>query len=173
MYRSLEDQLRQAAAAAGGGGASGSDGGDGDGGGEGDGDDATPSVQELRELAAEHIRSHRDQFAAFVVPEDDAEDPAAFFERYCDEIEDTAVWGSHVELTALAGALGRRITVYAVGMAPQVLGEEHGGPGLAVCFLRHALGLGDHFNSTQPLLHASAGGEGDESEAGGSGAGSE
>ena len=39
-------------------------------------------------------------------------------------------------------------------MAPQALGEDHEGPALSLCFLRHALGLGDHYNSTRRLLFA-------------------
>lgn len=48
--------------------------------------------------------------------------------------------------------LQRQIKVYAVGMPPVTLGEEHAGGGtLTLCYLRHAFGLGEHYNSVQPL----------------------
>jgi OTU domain-containing protein 6 len=164
MYRSVEDQLRATARAAKAKAAAGVEGrsvnvgehGDGDEGeGEGEEEEEVPDYQELRELAAEHLRSHRGEFAPYLVPEDEGEDPEAYFERYCDAVETTATWGGHVELQALSGALGRRITVFAVGMQPQVLGEGKGADeGLTLCFLRHAYGLGEHYNSTKKLLFA-------------------
>lgn len=164
MYRSIEHQLRVTRAGGGGGGEQDdSEGGEGDGEG-GDGGAAVPDYQELRELAADHIRAHRDEFAPYLVPEDDAEDAAAYFERYCDDVEATATWGGHVELQALASALKRRIVVYGVGMQPQTLGEGFEGPPLTLCFLQHALGLGSHYNSTRPLLFAAAGAGGEEEE---------
>jgi hypothetical protein len=122
-------------------------------------DDGVPGYQELRELAAAHIRAHREEFAPYLVPDDEGQDAAAYFDKYCDDIEMTATWGSHVELTALAAALGRKIVVYGVGMAPQEVGAGGDGPPLALCFLRFALGLGDHFNSTKALLIPPGGGE--------------
>ncbi len=42
-------------------------------------------------------------------------------------------------------------------MAPQLLGEQYGTEGrLQLCYLRHAFGLGEHYNSTQPLGAAAA-----------------
>jgi OTU domain-containing protein 6 len=166
MYRSLEDQLRATAAAAA------QAGGNGGGGGE-EGDDeedggGVPDYQDLRELAAAHIRAHRDEFAPYIVPEDGGGDgdggdgDGGYYAKYCDDIEMTATWGGHVELTALAAALKRRVVVHSVGMAPVVLGEQHAGPPLTVCYLRHALGVGEHYNSTEPLSSLGAGGGGDD-----------
>ncbi|KAI8472716.1 MAG: hypothetical protein J3K34DRAFT_519584 [Monoraphidium minutum] len=180
MYRSVEDQLRATARAAKAAKApvakaagvrfadAGSDSDGSDGGGD------VPSYQELRELAADHLRSHASEFSPYLVPEDEGEDPAAYYGRYCDALESSAVWGGHVELQALSGALGRRITVYAAGMAAQVLGEGlgSGDDGLTLCFLRHAYGLGEHYNSTKKLLFApgEAGADAAEEAAAGEGA---
>lgn len=45
------------------------------------------------------------------------------------------------------------LQVHAVGMATQSLGEEYAAddkqPALELCFLRHAFGLGEHYNSTK------------------------
>lgn len=53
--------------------------------------------------------------------------------------------------------LQRRIEVHAVGMPLVVMGEGHPGAPLSVCYMRHAFGLGEHYNSTQPLQTEPAG----------------
>lgn len=107
-------------------------------------------------MAADHIRAHRDEFGPYLVPEDESQQggPDEYYERYCDTIEGTAAWGGHVELQALSSALRRRIVVHGVGMQAQTLGEGFEGPPLTICFLRHALGLGAHYNSTRRLRQA-------------------
>eukprot|EP00887_Chlorella_sp_A99_P006748 scaffold3.g6748.t1 len=145
LYRSVEDQVAQlpaptadelGAAAGGAGGA--------------------PSCLQLRAAAAEHMRSHADAFRPFVLPED-ASAPADggedAFQAYCREVEATAAWGGQPELQALAQALRCHIVVYAAGMPAQELGQEFaaaGRPTLRLCYLRHAYGLGAHYNSVQP-----------------------
>jgi hypothetical protein len=95
----------------------------------------------------------REQFAPFLLPEDESEDPEQHFEKYCFTLETTAAWGGHLELTALAAALQRQIKVHAVGMPTVTIGDEFAGegkaPALEVCYLRHAFGLGEHYNSTK------------------------
>lgn len=60
------------------------------------------------------------------------------------------------------------IVVYAAGMPPLELGAEHaaaGRPTLRLCYLRHAYGLGEHYNSVGPGLALGAdGGEDSEEE---------
>jgi OTU domain-containing protein 6 len=56
-------------------------------------------------------RCCRQQFGPFLLPEDEGEDPETYYEKYCYAMETTAVWGGHLELTALAGALKRHIQV--------------------------------------------------------------
>jgi OTU domain-containing protein 6 len=54
-----------------------------------------------------------------------------------------------------AQALKRQICVVARSMPTVTLGEEFGGkpaapPPLTLCYMRHAFGLGEHYNSTEP-----------------------
>jgi OTU domain-containing protein 6 len=81
-------------------------------------------------------------------------------------VQDTAAWGGQVELGALARALRRQIRVYAVGMPLLTLGDEYAGEGstLEVCYLRHAFGLGEHYNSVEPLQQEGGGGGEEEEE---------
>ncbi len=74
------------------------------------------------------------------------------FERYCADIEHTAVWGGQPELLALSHVLRRRITVFSAHLPTLEMGEEYGGgaappPPLRVAYQRHAFGLGEHYNS--------------------------
>lgn len=71
-------------------------------------------------------------------------------ERYCQELESTAAWGGHLELEALSGKLDRPITVFAADAPLNTLGESRPGEALQVCFMHHAYGLGDHYNSVVP-----------------------
>jgi OTU domain-containing protein 6 len=71
------------------------------------------------------------------------------FESYCRSVETvaTAVWGGQLELRALAASLGRSITVYSAGLPTVCMGAEGTAPALRVAYLRHAYGLGEHYNS--------------------------
>ena len=60
----------------------------------------------------------------------DADTPSAF-EHFCTEVESTPLWGSQLELGALAHALERHISVYSVGLPVVEMGEEY--KGLATC----------------------------------------
>jgi OTU domain-containing protein 6 len=89
--------------------------------------------------------------------------PADPFEAHCAAVEHTAAWGGQAEIAALAAALPAEVTVLAVGLPPVVMGEGGGGgeksassPAppprrLTICYLRHALALGAHYNSVAPL----------------------
>lgn len=112
------------------------------------------SYLELRRAAAQHMRAHDADFRPFIAEDDLAapsEEADDLLESYCRELESTAVWGGHLELEALSAALDRPIAVFAAEEAPQVLGAERAGQRLRVCFMRHAYGLGDHYNSVVPL----------------------
>lgn len=49
------------------------------------------------------------------------------FQRYCDSMASSAVWGGQAELGALAHALQRRIDVFSVSMPTVAMGEEYAG----------------------------------------------
>lgn len=69
-------------------------------------------------------------------------------------METTAAWGGQHELTALAAVLKRPIKVFSVGLDLQTLGSEcvEQQEPLVVCYLRHAFGLGEHYNSVKQQL---------------------
>ncbi|CAL5229542.1 g12889 [Coccomyxa viridis] len=107
----------------------------------------------IRAKAAAYMRAHPDQFIPFMAEatDDSAEGSEARFEEYCKEVEKSAAWGGQLELEALSRAYERHITVYSVGMPPVEMGKEFGDDqdGLRLCYLRHAYGLGEHYNSVK------------------------
>lgn len=54
----------------------------------------TYSVQQLRNMAASHMRSHKDDFMPFM---DEMNDDIQFA-NYCDDTERTSAWGSQLEV---------------------------------------------------------------------------
>ncbi|PRW59631.1 OTU domain-containing 6B-like [Chlorella sorokiniana] len=123
----------------------------------------------LRQRAAAYMRAHADHFKPFVLEEDLAASAGGddAFEAYCSELEGTAAWGGQVELQALAQALQSHIQVFSVGLPVLELGEEFKGTGrtLRLCYLRHAYGLGEHYESVVPSLVVAADEEEEEEEA--------
>ncbi len=142
MYRALEHQLQ----------------------GSGSSSEALTHLQ-LRQAAADFIRQHPDDFVPFLMDEEfESDDLEAELLKYCEKVSETAAWGGQVELGALARALQRQIKVYAVGMPEVTLGDEFSSQGvLEVCYLRHAFGLGEHYNSVEALVKVEEDGEQEES----------
>jgi OTU domain-containing protein 6 len=112
--------------------------------------------QSLRSICAKSLRERRTEFEAFVVEADvsnSSADDADSFEAYCREIENTAAWGGHVEIQALSKALKIHIRIFRTGSSVISVGEQYAGENttLNICYLQHAFGLGEHYNSTRPI----------------------
>lgn len=54
-------------------------------------------TQSLRNLTAEYLRSHKDEFMMFLDEEYSGSDDG--FHRYCNELETTPAWGGQIEVT--------------------------------------------------------------------------
>ena len=100
-----------------------------------------PSYTRLRQICAEYLLGHQEEFIDFVEVED-----VEGFKAYCNEIESTAAWGGHVELQALSRALSLHVKVYSSDGDPIDVGPEHDQT-VHVCYLRHSCALGEHYNS--------------------------
>jgi OTU domain-containing protein 6 len=95
----------------------------------------------VRKAAARYIEGHPDDFAAFL------DEP---LDQYVTKIRDTAEWGGHFELLALAKTYNIEISVLQTG------GSQVIEPGLErssepekiwLAYYRHGFGLGEHYNS--------------------------
>ncbi|EFX84492.1 hypothetical protein DAPPUDRAFT_314827 [Daphnia pulex] len=107
------------------------------------------SVQQLRNLAAEFMRSNVDDFMPFM---DEVENEEQYM-KYCDDLQRTAAWGSQLELRALSQVLRRPFEVVQAEGRPVIIGEEFTDPSstpVLLTYHRHMYGLGEHYNSVQP-----------------------
>ncbi|TVY37560.1 OTU domain-containing protein [Lachnellula subtilissima] len=95
----------------------------------------------VRKAAAKYIEGHPDDFVAWL------DEP---LDKYVEKIRDTAEWGGHLELLALAKTYNVEICVLQNG------GAQNIEPGLKgskdpekiwLAYYRHGFGLGEHYNS--------------------------
>lgn len=115
---------------------------------------ASYNYQQLRELAAKYMRENADYFLPFYLSEGKAESD---FEKYCDEVGSTAIWGGQLELGALTHVLKKHIIVYSgsfpeVEMGKEYKSDEKHNPSVLLSYHRHAYGLGEHYNSVVPIV---------------------
>lgn len=108
------------------------------------------TMQQLRSIAANFIRSNQDDFMPFM---DEVENEVQF-NKYCEDTEHTSAWGGQLELRALSQVLRRSIEVVQAEGRGIVLGEEFIDSSLepiVLTYHRHMYGLGEHYNSVQQL----------------------
>ncbi|EEQ36737.1 hypothetical protein CLUG_00860 [Clavispora lusitaniae ATCC 42720] len=103
------------------------------------------SVSELRKAAADYIRAHSDDFVPYLF--DEATMQLRDVNSYTEELENTAMWGSDMELLAFSKIYDCPIKVFMAGNAPIVFNEEGAGETLYVAYFKHSYGLGEHYNS--------------------------
>ncbi|PHH66956.1 hypothetical protein CDD81_5308 [Ophiocordyceps australis] len=101
-----------------------------------------PPYKTLRRAAAEYMLAHADDFAPYL---DDGDDLASYAAR----MRDTAEWGGHMELLALARTYDALICVLHDGRIERVGGARQKGEekALWLAYYRHGFGLGAHYNS--------------------------
>lgn len=101
---------------------------------------AVPGYKIIRQVAASYISHHPDDFVPFL------EQP---LEEYIRSIRDTAEWGGHLELMALAQAYKVTINVLqGDGKVEKIeCGKESSDTHLWLAYYRHSFGLGEHYNS--------------------------
>ncbi|RMZ85331.1 hypothetical protein DV737_g787, partial [Chaetothyriales sp. CBS 132003] len=101
--------------------------------------------QNVRFAAAEFIAKHPDDFAAFL------EEPV---ESYVKKIKDTAEWGGHLELQAIARSYNIRISILQADGRVEKFESEQGGDKpdeIWLAYYRHSFGLGEHYNALSKL----------------------
>lgn len=95
----------------------------------------------VRQAAAEYIQGHPDDFVAWL------DEP---LEDYVHKIRNTAEWGGHLELLALAKTYNVEICVLQNGppqnIEPGLDGQDESGK-IWLAYYRHGFGLGEHYNS--------------------------
>lgn len=101
---------------------------------------AAPGYKIIRQVAASYIAHHQDDFVPFI---------GEPLEEYIRGIRDTAEWGGHLELMALAQAYKVTINVLqGDGKVEKIeCGKESSDKQLWLAYYRHSFGLGEHYNS--------------------------
>ncbi|XP_072459702.1 deubiquitinase OTUD6B isoform X2 [Notamacropus eugenii] len=127
MYRAIEDQLKE--------------------------QECPLTVAILRSQTAEYMQNHVEDFLPFLTNPNtgDIYTPEEFG-KYCDDIVNTAAWGGQLELRALSHILQMPIEVIQADSPPIVVGEEYSNKPLTLVYMRHAYGLGEHYNSVKQLM---------------------
>lgn len=112
-------------------------------------------MKQLRQAAAEWMRTHQDEFMPFLTDDDGEVLTDHQFAQYCDSIETTATWGGQLEINALSSYLQRTITVFQANGPPIRTGTEyeHLGPPILLSYHRHLYTLGEHYNSLRPTTN--------------------
>ncbi|MCJ8749646.1 hypothetical protein PDJAM_G00178650 [Pangasius djambal] len=129
MYRAVEDQLT--------------------------GRGCSLGIQQLRVQTAQYMRSHEDDFLPFLTnPSTGDMYTADEFEKYCSDVAETAAWGGQLELRALTHVLQLPIEVVQADSPAIIIGEEYDKPPITLVYMRHAYGLGEHYNSVEPRKDA-------------------
>ncbi|KAE9377905.1 cysteine proteinase [Stipitochalara longipes BDJ] len=95
----------------------------------------------VRKAAARYIEGHPDDFVAWL------DEP---LDQYVEKIRDTAEWGGHIELLALAKTYHVEICVLQDGIAQTIEPDAKGSKEpekIWLAYYRHNFGLGEHYNS--------------------------
>jgi OTU domain-containing protein 6 len=95
----------------------------------------------VRKAAARYIEGHPDDFVAWL------DEP---LDQYVEKIRNTAEWGGHLELLALAKTYDVEICVLQDGTAQTIEPDSNGSKEpekIWLAYYRHNFGLGEHYNS--------------------------
>ena len=95
----------------------------------------------VRKAAARYIEGHPDDFVSWL------DEP---LDQYVEKIRDTAEWGGHLELLALAKTYNVEICVLQDGIAQNIEPDANGTKQpekIWLAYYRHNFGLGEHYNS--------------------------
>ncbi|XP_028317044.1 deubiquitinase OTUD6B [Gouania willdenowi] len=129
MYRAIEDQLAKRAKPG-----------------------LMMSMKELRSCTAEHMKNNTDDFLPFLTnPNTGDMYTTDEFEKYCSDVEHTAAWGGQLELRALTHVLRLPIEVIQADSPAIKIGEEYKDDPITLVYMRHAYGLGEHYNTVESL----------------------
>ncbi|CAL3967217.1 unnamed protein product [Diplocarpon coronariae] len=101
------------------------------------------SYKVTRMAAANYMERHPDDFVAWL------DEPLG---QYVEKIRNTAEWGGHLELLALAKNYNVEICVLQDGAQQNIEGGRKDSEKIWLAYYRHGFGLGEHYNSLRKLL---------------------
>lgn len=102
------------------------------------------TYKDVRIAVADYMSAHTDDFAPFL------EEP---IDSYTHKIRDTAEWGGHLELQAIAKAFNTNISVLqANGSVEEIKPEGSAEETAWLAYYRHSFGLGEHYNALKKAV---------------------
>ncbi|KAL5277108.1 OTUD6B family protein [Megaselia abdita] len=112
-------------------------------------------ISTLRDKTAKYIENHKDEFIFYMTNQDtgDVLNEEEFL-KYCESLRSTSAWGGQIEISALSNVLKVQIEVIQATGPPTIQGAEEysNRPKLVITYHRHMYSLGEHYNSTKPLV---------------------
>ncbi|CAG8547991.1 2539_t:CDS:2 [Funneliformis mosseae] len=109
--------------------------------------------KELRRKTAAYMRENPDDFIPFLPTKDDGICSPEQFSKYCDELENTAVWGGQLEIIAISKTF--KLPVHLIQMNSPLMkisdDEFLNKEPITISFHRHMYGLGAHYNSLRKI----------------------
>ncbi|XP_018124021.1 OTU domain-containing protein 6B isoform X1 [Xenopus laevis] len=110
------------------------------------------TVANFRSQTADYMQNHAEDFLPFLT---NSSTGGMYtheeFLKYCTDIVNTPAWGGQLELRALSHILKTPIEVIQAESSPIVIGEEYSNKSITLVYMRHAYGLGEHYNSVENL----------------------
>ena len=106
--------------------------------------------KKLRITAASYIKDNKEDFEPFLFADDFS--LAKDIDSYCKEIEETAIWGGEMEITAISRALDVQVEIYSnrsptpLVINPKLTNKDEESV-IRLAYYQHLYGLGQHYNS--------------------------
>lgn len=111
-------------------------------------------VTTLRAMTADYILDNKDSLIFYMTnPQNGDILTDDEFVKYCQAVRQTPAWGGQIEIKALSSVLGVPIEVLQATGPPTVQNEhDFKGAALTLTYHRFMYSLGEHYNSTRPLV---------------------
>ncbi|CAI5759977.1 unnamed protein product [Candida verbasci] len=110
------------------------------------------SIQELRDISANYILDNRDEFIPFLFDEETMQ--IKDVEEYCKELRETALWGSDMEILALAKFFNVAVYIFMAGASTIKINQCSEDKILNIGYFKHSYGLGEHYNSLRDSVES-------------------
>lgn len=115
---------------------------------------ASIDTQTLRQLTADYILENKDLLIFYMTnPTTGNCLTDEEFQAYCDAIVKTPAWGGQIEIKALSNVLRVPIEILQATGPLTIQGEhDYASPNLLITYHRLMYSLGEHYNSTRPII---------------------
>ncbi|CAL7946879.1 unnamed protein product [Xylocopa violacea] len=112
------------------------------------------NVCELRTKTAMYLRENMNEFLPFISnPDSDHFLSTDQYEKYCEDVANTSVWGGAIELQVLSHVVKCPIEVIQASGTPYIVGDDYNNEEkMILTYHRHMYELGAHYNSVTKYI---------------------